>query len=111
VREAIRPFTRIHHASPVVCLDLRDSDWLQLRVFAHAGASDWDPTKGLGEGEVFLGKVEVSSDASGAASFQLRTSTDPLKDGAKAVYFTATATRASNGATSEFSRPQLVQRP
>ena len=54
VREAIRPFTRIHHAAPVVCLDLRDSDWLQLRVFAHAGASDWDPTKGLGEGEVLF---------------------------------------------------------
>ncbi|MEO5989698.1 MAG: DEAD/DEAH box helicase [Candidatus Eisenbacteria bacterium] len=54
VREAIRPFTRIHHALPVVCLDLRDSDWLQFRVFAHAGAGDWDPTKGLASGEVLF---------------------------------------------------------
>jgi 3-dehydroshikimate dehydratase len=88
-------------------LSSRPAAKFSIEVFAsHTAGVD-----GLGEGEVFLGRVEVTSDANGAASFQLRTGTDPLKDGARAVYFTATATRASNGATSEFSRPQLVQRP
>jgi 3-dehydroshikimate dehydratase len=74
-------------------------------------ASHTDGIDQLGEGEVFLGRMDVTSDALGSAVFSFPTSTDPLKDGTKKVYFTATATRASNGQTSEFSRPQLVQRP
>ena len=88
-------------------LSSRPGAKFSIEVFASHAAG----VNGLGEGEVFLGKVEVTSDANGAASFQFRSTTDPLKDGTRNVYFTATATRASNGATSEFSGPQLVQRP
>jgi hypothetical protein len=88
-------------------LSSRPGQKFTIEVFAsHTAGID-----GLGEGEVSLGKVETTSDATGAAAFSLRTSTDPLKDGGKNVYFTATATRASNGQTSEFSRPQRVTRP
>jgi 3-dehydroshikimate dehydratase len=88
-------------------LSSRPSQKFTIEVFA----SHTDGIDGIGEGEVSLGKVEITSDANGAAAFSLRTSTDPLKDGGKNVYFTATATRASNGQTSEFSRPQRVTRP
>lgn len=67
---------------------------------------------GLGEGEVYLGRTEVTTDASGSASFSFPTGTSrPLSDGTRSVYFTATATRLSSGQTSEFSRPQLVTGP
>lgn len=85
----------------------RPNEKFSIEVFA----SHSDGIDGRGEGEVFLGKVDASSDAAGLARFSLTTSTDPLKDGTRSVYFTATATRSSNGQTSEFSRPQLVRRP
>lgn len=67
---------------------------------------------GWGEGEVYLGKLEVSTDANGTLTFSFPTGTsDPLKDGTKSVYFTATATRVSNGQTSEFSQAILVAAP
>ena len=75
-------------------------------------ASPSDGIDGLGEGKVYLGQLEVGTDASGDAGFSFPTGTgNPLKDGSRRVHFTATATRLSNGATSEFSRPQLVVRP
>ena len=65
-----------------------------------------------GEGEVYLGKLEVNSGATGVVNFGFPTgSLDPLKDGTKDVWFTATATRVSNGQTSEFSLPQRVSGP
>ena len=74
-------------------------------------ASRTDGIKGIGEGQVFLGKVDVTTNASGIVPFSFTTGTDPLKDETKDVYFTATATRTSNGQTSEFSLPDLVVRP
>jgi 3-dehydroshikimate dehydratase len=89
-------------------LSSRPNTKFTIEVFA----SHHDGIGGLGEGEVFLGKVDALSDAAGFATFSLATAlTDPLKDGTKGVYFTATATRSSNGQTSEFGRPQLVRRP
>ena len=51
VREALQPFTRRFPAQPAVCLDLRDDDWLRVRLFAHAGDGAWDPTRELTSGE------------------------------------------------------------
>lgn len=88
-------------------LSSRPNQKFTMEVFAsHTAGID-----GPGEGEVYVGKVDVTSDAKGSAAFSLGAGTDPLKDGTKGVYFTATATRASNGQTSEFSRPQQVVRP
>jgi hypothetical protein len=67
---------------------------------------------GLGEGEVYLGRTEVTTDASGRASFSFPTGTGrPLSDGTRSVYYTATATRLSTGQSSQFSRPSLVTGP
>ncbi len=88
-------------------LSSRPNAKFSIEIFASHG----DGIDGLGEGEVFVGKVDVTSDATGLAAFSLPAGTDPLKDGTKNVYFTATATRAANGQTSEFSRPQRVARP
>lgn len=46
---ALAPYTRLHTVTPAVTLDLRDDDWLQLRLFAHGGTEPWrpdDPTDG-----------------------------------------------------------------
>lgn len=88
-------------------LDSRPNAKFSIEFFAsHTAGID-----NRGEGEVYLGKAEVTSDASGNAIFSFQTGTDPLKDRTRNVYFTATATRASNGQTSEFSRPQRVAGP
>jgi 3-dehydroshikimate dehydratase len=58
---------------------------------------------GFAEGEVYLGSVQATTNASGNATFSLSiTGSDPLRDGSTTGYFTATATNAS-GSTSEFS--------
>ncbi|MFC5499596.1 NosD domain-containing protein [Caenimonas terrae] len=88
-------------------LSSRASMTFTIEVFASRG----DGVAGRGEGEVYLGKVDVNSNAAGLATFSFAAGSDPLKDGTKKVYFTATATRIANGQTSEFSLPQLVQRP
>ena len=36
--------TRYHEVAPVITLDLRDDDWLQIRVFAHSGGEAWRPS-------------------------------------------------------------------
>jgi 3-dehydroshikimate dehydratase len=54
------------------------------------GATVW------GDGEVYLGTVNATSDANGVVSFTFLAGTDPLKDGTKTVYFSATATRLSS---------------
>ena len=43
VAEALAPHTRLHIARPAVAFDLREDDWLQVRLFAHTGAADWRP--------------------------------------------------------------------
>jgi superfamily II DNA or RNA helicase len=43
LRQTLAAHTRYHHVSPVITLDLRDDDWLQIRVFAHSGAERWRP--------------------------------------------------------------------
>ncbi len=43
VADALRMHAVMHAVTPVVCLDLRESDWLQVRVFAHEGAAEWRP--------------------------------------------------------------------
>jgi superfamily II DNA or RNA helicase len=42
LREALAPHTHMYAVRPVVALDLRDDDWLQLRLFAH-NAPEWCP--------------------------------------------------------------------
>jgi superfamily II DNA or RNA helicase len=51
VARALGSLTRTHDARPVVALDLRESDWLQVRLFAHAGSADWSPGRPLRQGE------------------------------------------------------------
>jgi hypothetical protein len=61
------------------------------------GNSAFDPS-GFGEGQVFLGFVEVTTDASGLATFSFTYTADPA-----APALTSTATDLSTGDTSEFS--------
>ena len=68
-------------------------------------------TAGFAEGEVYLGSVQATTNASGNATFSLSTGSDPLNDGSTTAYFTATATNAA-GSTSEFSAGlQLSKQP
>jgi superfamily II DNA or RNA helicase len=43
LRETLAAHTHFHRVSPAVALDLRDDDWLQIRLFARAGTGDWVP--------------------------------------------------------------------
>lgn len=43
LQETLATHTKHHRAQPVLALDLRDDDWLQIRVFAHTGADAWRP--------------------------------------------------------------------
>lgn len=43
VRLALARYTRQHAVRPAVTLDLRASDWLQIRLFARERGSDWRP--------------------------------------------------------------------
>ncbi len=43
LRAALAARTRFHHVHPVLALDLRDDDWLQLRLFGHTSAEPWRP--------------------------------------------------------------------
>ncbi len=43
IAETVREHTRMHRVRRAVALDLRDDDWLQVRLFAHTGAEDWSP--------------------------------------------------------------------
>ncbi len=52
LRDALSAHTRFHAARPVVALDLRNDDWLQMRVFAHTGAEAWRPGAALADGAV-----------------------------------------------------------
>jgi superfamily II DNA or RNA helicase len=47
---AVAARTRVHAVRPLIALDLRDDDWLQVRVLAHGGAADWKPGEPPAEG-------------------------------------------------------------
>lgn len=66
---------------------------------------------GYGEGELYLGSIEVHSDSSGNTLFQASFNgiADPFGDGAPQAFFTATATDRASGATSEFSAALLLR--
>ncbi|MBI4469574.1 MAG: right-handed parallel beta-helix repeat-containing protein, partial [Acidobacteria bacterium] len=67
-----------------------------LQFFAN---SELDPT-GFGEGEMFIGELEVATNPSGLATFTAKV---PLTV-SPGQWITATATDRSQGSTSEFSR-------
>ena len=89
-------------------LTTRPNEAFVVEYFAsHTSGPD-----GKGEGEIYLGKQDVNSGTTGVVNLSFPAGTsDPLKDGTKAVFFTATATRVSNGQTSEFSAPQQGTAP
>lgn len=43
MRRSLAPFTRVRTVTPMVALDLREDDWLQIRVFAVPADSAWRP--------------------------------------------------------------------
>ncbi len=49
IAETIRVRTRVHRVRSAVVLDLRDDDWLQVRLFAHTSAEPWTPPGPSGE--------------------------------------------------------------
>lgn len=66
---------------------------------------------GYGEGELYLGSVQVHAGQSGDVRFHARLTgiADPFGDGTKQAVFTATATDIAGGATSEFSAALLLR--
>jgi superfamily II DNA or RNA helicase len=42
---ALSARTRFHAVKPAVALDLREDDWLQIRIFARAPEADWKPAE------------------------------------------------------------------
>jgi superfamily II DNA or RNA helicase len=51
VADALRTLTREYAARPAMVLDLRESDWLCVRLFAHTSAMPWQPGDALEQGE------------------------------------------------------------
>ena len=47
LREVLEAHTRLHPVDIAITLDLRDDDWLQLRLFAHAGGGGWRPGQAI----------------------------------------------------------------
>jgi len=45
--------THAHRVTPVVALDLRDDDWMQIRVFAVEEGDDWSPGEDIAKQIVF----------------------------------------------------------
>jgi trimeric autotransporter adhesin len=74
----------------------------RIELFASSSA---DPG-GFGEGEVFLGLVNVSTDVAGNAAFTLACPDDPAR-----LVVTATATNLATGDTSEFSAAVTTTAP
>ena len=76
VREAMQPFTRLIEADAILCLDLREDDWLRVRLFAHAGSEAFEPARAMREGEVLFEwapgagweRVSEMSDSAGTTS-------------------------------------------
>lgn len=66
---------------------------------------------GYGEGELYLGSVEVHAGRGGDTRFHAHFAgiADPFGDGTKQAVFSATATDVASGATSEFSAALLLR--
>ena len=63
---------------------------------------------GFAEGEIYLGSIALTTDATGNASFHFRAALEKLlRDRTTQAYFTATATNSAGG-TSEFSAALLL---
>jgi 3-dehydroshikimate dehydratase len=78
----------------------RPSQTYTIEFFASRAANP----SGHGEGEVYLGSIDVTTDATGNALFTASLPLgNPLGDGTSVGHFTATATDPT-GATSEFSQ-------
>jgi superfamily II DNA or RNA helicase len=43
LRESLAPYTRVHPAAPVVAIDVREDDWMQIRLFAAVAETGWRP--------------------------------------------------------------------
>ncbi len=43
MRRSLAPYTRVRAVSPMVALDLRADDWLQIRLFAVPADAEWRP--------------------------------------------------------------------
>ncbi len=43
LQDTLAAHTTFHTVQPVIALDLRNDDWLQLRMFAHTGTVPWQP--------------------------------------------------------------------
>jgi superfamily II DNA or RNA helicase len=43
MRRSLAPFTRVRAVTPMVAIDLREDDWLQIRLFAVPADSVWRP--------------------------------------------------------------------
>ena len=43
MRRSLAPFTRVRTVTPMVALDLREDDWLQIRLFAVPADAGWRP--------------------------------------------------------------------
>jgi hypothetical protein len=50
LRESLAPVTRVHPAGPIVAIDVRDDDWLQIRLFAAADEAEWKPLDPVARG-------------------------------------------------------------
>jgi len=43
LQETIGEHTRFHRVRPIVAVDLREDDWMQVRIFASTGSDAWRP--------------------------------------------------------------------
>ena len=43
LRESLAPYTSVHPTAPLVAIDVRDDDWMQIRLFAAAPGAGWKP--------------------------------------------------------------------
>jgi superfamily II DNA or RNA helicase len=50
MRDSLAPFTRVHAAAPMVALDVRTDDWMQIRLFAAAPDAEWKPLDPVARG-------------------------------------------------------------
>jgi superfamily II DNA or RNA helicase len=54
LRQSLAPYTRVHPAAPVVAIDVREDDWMQIRLFAAVAEAGWRPLEPVARGERVL---------------------------------------------------------
>jgi superfamily II DNA or RNA helicase len=52
LHETVAARTRVHAVRPIVALDLRDDDWLQVRLLARGESEEWRPGEALADGAI-----------------------------------------------------------